>query len=234
MRKDAPIAVDLPAPEQDKPGWARISAIAAIGFLIGVAWPRVVGVRLGPSAPGESAAAASASAALTASPTPSASASISVAVSASSVPKAVPAAPPAAVAQAPRVQDTAPSAASALHVTVAKGSVLSCKSSDGETHKGKACGPAPGLDALVRPKLRALASCAGLEGQTGKLSVVVTADFASGKLTHDIGKSSTLKEADVASACLKSALHGVSTPSTAHDYARYTVAYAAVFSATNP
>ncbi|MDF2692812.1 MAG: hypothetical protein K0S65_1195, partial [Labilithrix sp.] len=67
MPKDAPLAVEVPAPDRDKPGWVKVGVIAAAGFIIGIAWPRLVGVRLGPAAPGESAAAAaSASAAASA------------------------------------------------------------------------------------------------------------------------------------------------------------------------
>src|SRR6476620_10017623 len=58
MRKDVPLAVEVPSPERDKPAWVKVGVIAAVGFVIGIAWPRLVGVRLGPSAPGESASAA--------------------------------------------------------------------------------------------------------------------------------------------------------------------------------
>ena len=61
MRKDVPLAVEVPSPERDKPAWVKVGVIAAVGFIVGIAWPRLVGVRLGPSAPGEAAAAASAS-----------------------------------------------------------------------------------------------------------------------------------------------------------------------------
>src|SRR6476646_10031602 len=63
MRKDGPLAVEVPAPDRDSPGWVKVGVIAAVGFVIGVAWPRVMGVKLGPSAPGEAAAAAASAAA---------------------------------------------------------------------------------------------------------------------------------------------------------------------------
>ena len=67
MRKDGPLAVDVPAPDRDSPGWVKVGVIAAVGFVIGIAWPRVVGVKLGPNAPGETAAAAAAAASASAS-----------------------------------------------------------------------------------------------------------------------------------------------------------------------
>src|SRR5690348_6295279 len=62
MRKDGPLAVEVPAPDRDGPVWVKVGVIAAVGFVIGIAWPRLVGVKLGPGAPGEAAAAAAAAA----------------------------------------------------------------------------------------------------------------------------------------------------------------------------
>ncbi|MEO6577222.1 MAG: SH3 domain-containing protein, partial [Polyangiaceae bacterium] len=59
-KADAPLILDLPKPAADQPSWMKVGAIAAIGFVIGVAWPKLTGVRLGPAAPGESAPASSA------------------------------------------------------------------------------------------------------------------------------------------------------------------------------
>lgn len=40
-----------PLPSADAPSWSRVGVIAALGFIVGVAWPRLAGVRLGPSLP---------------------------------------------------------------------------------------------------------------------------------------------------------------------------------------
>jgi hypothetical protein len=40
-----------PSPSADAPSWSRVGVIAALGFIVGVAWPRLAGVRLGPSLP---------------------------------------------------------------------------------------------------------------------------------------------------------------------------------------
>jgi hypothetical protein len=53
----APLVL-IPTKAQDQPSWARVGVIALAGFLIGIAWPRVVGVRLGPSLPEGTAASA--------------------------------------------------------------------------------------------------------------------------------------------------------------------------------
>ncbi len=56
MKVDAPIRVKVPAAGADQPSWVRVGLIAAVGFAIGVGWPRLVGAKLGPSLPAEPAA----------------------------------------------------------------------------------------------------------------------------------------------------------------------------------
>src|SRR6185295_20164639 len=100
MSRDA-VAVEVPATERDKPGWVKVGVIAAVGFVIGIAWPRIVGVRLGPSAPGEAASSASAH------PTPRASdappASVAIKPTASVAPTPAVSSAPAAPAGPPQV-----------------------------------------------------------------------------------------------------------------------------------
>lgn len=218
--KDAPLAVEVPAPADDKPVWVKVGVIAAVGFVIGIAWPRLLGVRLGPSAPGESTAAAGSASGSAHARAPDAPPAAVASAAASSAPT------PAPVAT---TSSTSASAASAPNITVQKGTVLSCKTSDGETKKGKECGAVPGIDALVSPRIRKIATCSGVEGQTGKLSLVVNADFASGRFWYDVGKTSTLPNLDAITSCLKTSFHGTSTTATPHEHSKYTVAYVATF-----
>src|SRR5271163_1436870 len=43
--------IEVPSSEADGPSWRTIGIIAAVGFIVGVAWPRLAGVRIGPSLP---------------------------------------------------------------------------------------------------------------------------------------------------------------------------------------
>lgn len=222
MPKDAPFAVEIPASGRDNPAWIKIGVIAAVGFIVGIAWPRLIGVRLGPARPGEAAAAA-------------ASASASAAAQGGRAPEAPPASvvtkgPASALPSAAPIAAAAAPAGAPPNISVQKGSVLSCKTAEGDTKKGKECGSVSALDQLVSPRVRKVASCSGALGQTGKLSLVVNVDFAAGRFSYDIGKSTTLANADAVGACLKSSFNGVSTTATAHEHPRYTVAYSAVFS----
>ena len=226
MPNDAPLAIQVPASDRDKPGWVRVGIIAAVGFVIGIAWPRLIGVRLGPSAPGESGAA-SASAHGRASEAPPASVVAKSQGASSGLKSDAPGSAPSALPAVPASPAT-PSVPP--NITVQKGTVLSCKTVDGETKKGaKECGTVPGIDQLVNPRIRKIATCAGVEGQTGKLSIVVNADFNSGRFWYDVGKSSTVQNLDAVSSCLKTSFHGTSTIATQHEHPRYTVAYTAIF-----
>jgi SH3 domain-containing protein len=55
--------IDSPPTGADQPAWAKVGLIAVVGFALGIVWPKVAGLELGPAPPGESKAAASARAA---------------------------------------------------------------------------------------------------------------------------------------------------------------------------
>jgi hypothetical protein len=231
MRKDAPLAVEVPAPDRDSPGWVKVGVIAAVGFVIGVAWPRVMGVKLGPNAPGEAAAAA-ASAAASAKAAGRAPEAPPASVNAKSGGAGAPGSSASGSTSAPGLGALAASAtvpSGPPQVSVQRGSVIACKTTDGESKKGKECGTLAGLDNVVPPHLRKLATCSAAEGQTGKLSFVATAAFPSGGLSWDVGKSSTVGNIEGITNCLKTHFSGVSATGIAHEHNRYTVAYNVTF-----
>jgi hypothetical protein len=222
MRQRPPIAMDIPSAERDRAAWVKVAVIAAVGFGVGVAWPRLLGVKLGPTAPGSSTAATTTTAEpRAATPAPSVPASVAT---------------PAAIAASPKTAaDGAASSLGAPDVHVGRPYVISCKNADNETLKGKECGAAPsGLDAIVTPRLQKLGSCGAAEGQTGKLSVVVTVDFNRGGVSHSVGKSSTVGNLDGIAGCLKTHFSGVVAKDVPHEHKRYVVSYAATFKAPAP
>jgi hypothetical protein len=218
LRKaDGPLTVHVPSSGADRPSWMGVGVIAVAGFVIGVAWPRLAGVRLGPSVPEGTSATVAESAA------PAASAA-----SRGAAPPAAPAATPSAPASAA----PAPAAAiagSAPRVTVAHGAIFSCKNAGGEVFKGGDCGALPGLDALVVPRLRKLADCSDAASTAGKLNLVVRADFGRDALRIDLGRDRGVSTAEPLLVCAKTALASVSLEGVAHDHARYSVAYAVTF-----
>ncbi len=217
------LAIEVPTATQDKPAWVKVGVIAAVGFVIGIAWPRLAGVRIGPNAPGESAAAASASHGGRAPDAPPASVTTKIASAPSSSVTAPAGTPPSG---------TTAAAAAPPSITVSKGHVLTCKTSDGETKKGKECGAVPGVDEIVRPRVRKIATCSGMEGQTGKFSLTANADFTSGRFWYEVNtKSATVQNLDAVQSCLKTVFHNTATTATPHEHARYTVVYTAQLAA---
>lgn len=213
-RSDGRLQVQIPAPADDRPSWTKVGVIAAIGFLVGIAWPRIAGVRLGPSIPADVASAsASAGAPPTASPEPS---------------SPPPSAPAAALAPAtPSVAATAQAAS--VDVAVGHGVVFSCRSSDGDTLKGGDCGTLPGLDGIVMPRLRKLSECADASGASGKLHLVMRLDFGKNALSAELGKGQVVSNPDALLACARGDVSGASLGGVQHDNPRYSVAYTVTF-----
>jgi Bacterial SH3 domain len=220
LRKaDGPLTVHVPSPGDDRPSWLGVGAIAVVGFVVGVAWPHLAGVRLGPSVPEGPAASASA-----AEPAPSGLAPV--------VPAAIaaPVAPPASPGLAsPSSATAAAPAAGSRGINVAHGAVFACKTAGGESLKGNDCGALAGLDGLVLPRLRKLADCPEAATTSGKLHLVVRADFTRDAVTVDLGREHGVATAEPLLACAKNAMGSVSLAGIAHDNARYSVAYAVTF-----
>ena len=74
-KADGPLTVRIPDPPEDRPAWRTVAALAAAGFVVGIGWPRVMGVRMGPSLP-EASPGSSSAAGATEAPPPSAVASV--------------------------------------------------------------------------------------------------------------------------------------------------------------
>jgi hypothetical protein len=214
-KAEAPFAVHVPEPAEDRPSWTRVGVIATIGFLIGVAWPKMAGVRLGPSVPdAPSATAASVAPGGSAAAEPSAP---TPATTTSSVPVA--AATPLASAPPP----------SPLSLSVSHGTIFACKTGDGDALKAGDCGTVPGLDNVVMPRLRKLADCAEAAQATGKVHFVVKADFARNTLTVDLGRNPSVPQADPILACAKADFAGAAPGGLPHENPRYSLAYSVTF-----
>ncbi len=214
MKKAEQISVDLP--EHDGPPWARIGVIVAVCFVVGLVWPKLTGVKLGPNAPSESVhPTASAMRA------PEAPREVALAGVAPLTGKVAPvaASAPAALASAP--------ASAGIAVTVGHGAVISCKTAEGETLKS-GCG-ASGFDLVAQPRLKNLAQCAAAAQAAGRLSAVFTLDYASGRMDMSVGKSSTVKDAEAFLGCMRTEFNGVALKGLPHEHTRYVVAYGVTF-----
>jgi hypothetical protein len=217
-KPDAPFVVDLPNASADQPSWLRVGMFAVVGLVVGIGWPRVFGIRLGPSAP--VAASEAQSGARPSDPPPA-------------LPANVVAASPSANGVNPQAAAAVASNATSVDsntstVEVKRGVVISCKTDTGETLKGAACGGLD-FDAIALPRLKRLSHCPTADGADGKLSVLFGLDFESNKVRIDVGRSTTIENKDTFGVCLNGAFDKVSLGAMAHDNQRYTVSYSVRF-----
>ncbi len=201
------VRVEVPSPAEDRPRLGRVGIIAAVGFAIGIVWPRLAGVHLVPSAPVDDDTAVA-----------------SAAPSSSAAP--APAAPPAAkLAQA---QAAEKKAELDQRISVHDDEVVtSCLDSDGRRHKD--C-DAIKFGEVARPRIRALAECEAAQNVKGTLSIGFDVDFDKKQIT-DItsGKSTTLPGAAVRELlkCAKKEFEDAPLDGIQHNYSKYSVFFLA-------
>jgi hypothetical protein len=203
--------VEVPDQAGDRPVWARVGVIAVIGFVVGIAWPRLAGVRLGPVPPDEGKGNAAAQA------SGSAVRPTALAASAASVPTPVSGSAPAPASGAP-----------AAGIGVSAGKVLSCRNA-----KGKSLDDCdnPDFETVSGPRLKSLAKCPAALGLNGKLSIGFDLDFSRNRIKLVRGKSTTVPAAASTGIfqCLETEFQKAKLDEVTHQQARYTIFYTVQF-----
>ncbi|AKT39745.1 SH3 domain-containing protein [Chondromyces crocatus] len=208
VKKERPVTVQIPRPAEEQPVWTRVGVIAAIGFVIGVAWPRLAGVRIGPSVPGDGRK-----------------------TEAEATPTAAPALAPPPDTAAP---ETTPPPAEASRkneqlVVVGPGSVTRC--ADKKNKKVDDCGELK-FDAVALPKLQELAQCPSALGLEGKLSLGFDINFDKSEVQVVKGKKKSNLPSSTINGILQCAAReftNVALDAIPHKHARYSLAYTATF-----
>jgi hypothetical protein len=207
-RPDAPLSVEIPAPLGDRPAWGKVGIVAACGFVLGIAWPRLTSTRIAPHPPGEGAASVAAIASLS---------------------------PPAAVsAETAALAPKAPAAATSAdsRIAVGRGVILHCRDQGEESTED--CG-ALEFDPVAVPRIKALAQCPAASGVVGKLSIGFDVDFRRKEVRVMNGKSTTLpkEKAEAIIKCADTAFDKVSLAEVPHQHRRYLIFYTASFAGTD-
>lgn len=201
--KRTPVKVEVPGSQDDGVKFARVGIIAVVGFAIGIAWPRLAGVRLVPSAPVPAAAEASARE-LTGAPV----------------------LPKAAEAPAPPAPSVArPEKPPGDRVLVSDVQVASCKNEHGK--RSQTCDKVD-FDRVAREHLRELSACPGTEAASGVLSLGFELDFEGDKIKSiQSGKSTSLEQehVDRLLACARERFANVSLVGIPHEQRTYTLFY---------
>jgi len=200
------VKVEVPGAKDDSVKFGRVGIIAAVGFAIGIAWPRLAGVKLVPSVPVPAAAEASARE-LTGAPLEN---------------KPAAEAPPAPSAAAPAA---APDKAPAERVLVSDMQIASCRTVHGK--RAQACDRVD-FDRIAQGHLRELTACPGTEDASGVLSLGFELDFERDKIKSiQSGKSTSLEQDNVDRllGCARKGFEAVSLAGIAHEQAVYTLYY---------
>ena len=217
-KAERPLKVEIPRPGTDQPIWSRVGIVGFAGFLLGIAWPRVVGVRLGPSVPADLAAKVEASASSAVRPSVPGSPSGSAAA-------------PASSATAPTAADpdgAAPTANQEL-VVVGPGKIVACW--DKKDKKFEDCEKLL-FDPIAVKRLRELAKCPSAVGLAGKVTIGFEVDFGKKEVGVKKRKTGTTLPGSTVSGIVQCAGHefgNVSLDEVPHKHRHYTLTYALTF-----
>jgi hypothetical protein len=208
---ERPLMVDIPPAGADQPAWSKVGIIAFLGFVVGIAWPRLVGFKVGPAVPADLRAQVEAAPAHSAAAPPSA-------------------APPAASASAaPSADaDAAPSANQEM-VVVGPGKILKCY--DKRDKKIDDCESLL-IDPIVVKRLRELSKCPAAMGLTGKIAIGFEVDFGKKEVSvKQRKKGTTLPSSTVSGvvACAGKDFGNVALDDVPHKHKHYALEYQVAF-----
>jgi hypothetical protein len=197
--KDRPLVVEIPRPADDRPAWSRVGVVGAVGFVIGIAWPRLAGVQIGPSIPGDARGTDAAASA-----------------------QAVPAAAAAPGSAAPAAASAAP--ANKQLVLVGPGKLVRC--SDKKGNKVDECGKLA-FDPIAQPKLKELATCPAALGLEGKLVLGVDVDFDKREVQFVKGKKTNIPNSTLQGImkCAAQEFGAAELEKVVHEHRRYVLHY---------
>jgi len=200
-KKPQPLTVDIPKADRENPTWSRVGVIAVVGFAIGIAWPKLLGLSIGPDAPGKNKPVAAASPAAVA---------------------------PKATASPQPEGPNAPKVSNKQQVEVGPSKIVGCR--DKDKKKVEKCGTLK-FDRIAKNKLAELAKCPSALGLEGELSIGFQIDFQTNKVTVLKGKGTTLPSSTVRGVlkCAVDEFGEAPLHKVSHTYRYYTVFYAVQF-----
>ncbi len=217
-KSERPLTVEIPAPAADQPVWSRVGIIGVVGFVVGMAWPRIAGVKIGPAVPADLRAQVEGSASPAHHPPASASG-------------AAPS-PTASGSSAGPAPDADPDAAPAPNqemVVIGPGKITRC--SDKKDEKIEDCEKLL-IDPIMVKRLRELARCPSALGLNGKVTIGFEVDFAKLEVGVKRRKKGTSLPSSTVGGIVACAAHdfgNVSLAEVPHKHRRYTLEYALTF-----
>jgi Bacterial SH3 domain len=214
-KSERPLTVDIPRPGADQPAWSRVGIIGVVGFVVGIAWPRLAGVKVGPAVPADLRAQVEASASPSASAAPRAAATGSA--------SAAPAAPD------PSGEPDAAPAANQEMVVIGPGKIIKCW--DKKDKKIDDCEKLL-FDPIAVKRMRELSRCPSALGLTGKMAIGFEVDFGKKEVgVKQRKKGSSLPSSTVAGIvqCAAREFGNVSLEEVPHKHRHYLLEYVLTF-----
>jgi hypothetical protein len=209
-KQDRPLEIDLPRPAADQPAWSKVGIIGVAGFLVGILWPRVAGLKIGPSVPVDLHGTTEASVAPSGSPLS---------------PSALPGARPPAPSGAPSSEPTG----SQELVVVGPGKITRCF--DKKDRKVDDCEKLQ-FDPIALPKLKDLAKCPSAVGLEGKVALGIEVNFDRKEVGVSRMKKGTSLPVSTVLGILQCAgkdFANVALDEVPHKYRRYAMVYVTTF-----
>jgi hypothetical protein len=220
-KSERPLTVDIPRPGADQPIWSRVGIVGVLGFLIGIAWPKVAGVKIGPAVPADLAAKVEAATGGSARAKPSAAPTASASASAG-----LPAAPPSASSGAE--PEDKPAANQEL-VVVGPGKIVRC--SDRKDKKIDDCEKLL-FDPIAVKRLKKLSECTSAVQLSGKMTIGFEVDFGRKEVVvKKTKKGNSLPSSTISGIvqCAGREFGNVSLEEVPHKHRRYVLEYPLTF-----
>jgi len=202
MGRNSKLKVTLPKPANDRPRWTRVGVAGAVGLVIGVSWPTLAGMQVGPDLPGAKKSAAPPVAAVVSAPAPNVA--------------------PALAKVAPD-----PTVSHQQRVVVGKGAITKCFE---KNRKLDSCGKLR-IDRTLVPRLEQLGGCDAALGLDGTLEIAFDFDFRKKEIAVLRGKKSELPASTIRGvfACTSDYISDVELDKIPHKHTRYRVLYELAF-----
>ncbi|HTQ03597.1 MAG TPA: SH3 domain-containing protein [Polyangiaceae bacterium] len=213
-RRQPALKVEVPRPSNVPLRLGRVGLIAVVGFLAGIVWPRLAGLRLVPTLPAPTASSQD----LTGAPPDEQPA-------ASALASAVP---------APSANKPEPLATGGQPPVVGEALVTSCRDASGG--KIEHC-DAVDFDRVARDRLSSLDDCPAAKGVSGVLSLGFDLDFTTERITRiTSGKATSLADEALQAVleCYRQDFANVSLVAIPHQHQRYSVFYRIELAAAPP
>jgi hypothetical protein len=202
-KSDRPLQIDIPRPGDETPAWSKVGIVAVVAFAVGILWPKLLGVKIGPGVPGEAHGIADASGRAAAATAPSSS------------PSMAPSAAPSSSAAA--------AAANAELVVVGASKVNKCF--DKKDKKVEECDKLA-FDPVASKKLKDLSSCPSALGLEGKMLLGFDLKFDKKEIeVVKPKKGNTLPSSTVKgiAECAAKEMQSVALEDIAHKHRRYSL-----------